>query len=932
MRFRSSRAGLSSRVGRVGRVGPMGCGNCCPVWLSVWSVEKLPVGSIGSILAPSPSSGVPRIHGPAAPPAYYYEPSQPSQPFESSPCLELVPKMSVVGIDFGYDNCYISVARAGGIETIANDYSMRDTPSMVGFTDRQRTMGVGAKNQLLTNLKRTFFGFKALLGRSFEDPLVQTERARLPFPISMAKDGGILVHVDYLSQEQAFTPQQLTAMLFTKIKDTADQALQTKVKDVVISVPIFYTDRERRSLLDAATIAGLNVLKLMNDTTATALAYGIYKQDLPAPEEKPRNVIFVDSGHRGIQVAAGSFHKGKLVIQACAFDRNCGGQAFNEALAKFFAEEFRTKYKIDALSNKKALLKLTAEGEKLKKQMSANTNKLPLNIECFMEDKDVSASVDRAKFEELISPQLKRIEEVMRECLAAIKWKTEDIYSVEIVGGSTRIPAIKNLIEDIFGKAPNTTLNADEAVSRGCALQCAILSPTFKVREFSVTDLQPYPIKLKWQSEGDSGDMEVFPKFHAVPYSKMLTFYRRDNFVVEGEYDGSAPLPDQHIGKFEIGEVKPLPDGSNQKVKVKVRVNLHGIFVVSTASYSEKHEIEEEVPMEVETPKEGANSDAANTAGDKGDKGDKGQEKKTEGQESGERGEPMEETSKEDSAAKSKEPVKMEKRKKTVTKTIELPITPIVAGALSRDKLELATDLEKTFVAQDTQEGERLNAKNTVEEYIYDIRSKIHDELADFIAEEDRAQFVNDLEAAENWLYEDGEDCEKTAYVERLKALRLKGEPVRKRKEEFELRPQAIDLMGRSLQQASKVLDLYNQGDEKFSHIDPAEMDKVVKLVAEKRAWLDENCATLANLPKTVNPPILAVQFHNERQAFENVAMPILNKPKPKVEPPPQEKEKTGGSKKKNENGTSAPAAEDQQPAASAEHGKKPVEDSMDVD
>lgn len=833
--------------------------------------------------------------------------------------------MSVVGIDFGYDNCYISVARAGGIETIANDYSMRDTPSMVGFTDRQRTMGVGAKNQLLTNLKRTFFGFKALLGRSFDDPLVQAERARLPFPISKAKDGGILIHVDYLSQEQAFTPQQLTAMLFTKIKDTADQALQTKVKDVVISVPIFYTDRERRSLLDAATIAGLNVLKLMNDTTATALAYGIYKQDLPAPEEKPRNVIFVDSGHRGIQVAAASFHKGKLVIQACAFDRNCGGQAFNEALAMYFADEFRTKYKLDVFSNKKALLKLTAEGEKLKKQMSANTNKLPLNIECFMEDKDVSASVDRAKFEELISPQLKRIEEVMRECLAAVKWKTEDIYSVEIVGGSTRIPAIKSLIEVIFGKTPNTTLNADEAVSRGCALQCAILSPTFKVREFSVTDLQPFPIKLKWQSEGDSGDMEVFPKFHAVPYSKMLTFYRRDNFSVEGEYDGSAPLPDQYIGKFEIGEVKPLPDGGNQKVKVKVRVNLHGIFLVSTASYSEKHEIEEEVPMEVETPKEGANGEAAGAPEATAATGDKGgEEKKTD-----EAGEPMED-SKEDASAKPKEPVKMEKRKKTVTKTIDLPITPIVVGALSRDKLELATDLEKTFVAQDNQEAERLNAKNTVEEYIYDIRSKIHEEFADFIAEEDRSQFVNELESAENWLYEDGEDCEKSAYVDRLKALRLKGEPVRKRKEEFELRPQAIDRMGRSLQQASKVIDLYHQGDEKYNHIDKAEMDKVAALITEKRAWLDENCAVLASLDKTVNPPILAVQFHNERQAFENVAMPILNKPKPKVEPPPQEKEKSG-SKKKSENGTT-PNAEDEQPATTEDGGKKTVEDSMDVD
>ena len=391
--------------------------------------------------------------------------------------------MSVVGIDFGYDTCYISVARAGGIESIANDYSMRDSPSMVGFSDRQRIMAVGAKSQMMTNLKRTFFGFKALLGRTFDDPLVQGERGRLPFPITKAPDGGILVHVNYLGADQAFTPQQLTAMLFTKLKDTADQALGTKVKDVVISVPVYYTDAERRALMDAAAIAGLNVLKLMNDTTATALAYGIYKQDLPAPEEKPRNVVFVDCGHRGIQVSAASFNKGKLIMNAATFDRNCGGQTFNEALAKYFAEEFRTKYKIDVFANKKALIKLTAEVEKIKKQMSANTNKLPLNIECFMEDKDVSGSVDRATFEELVAPQLNRIEEVLKECLSASKWKPDDIYAIEIVGGSTRVPAIKTLIEKIFHKTPNTTLNADEAVSRGCALQCAILSPTFKVSQ-----------------------------------------------------------------------------------------------------------------------------------------------------------------------------------------------------------------------------------------------------------------------------------------------------------------------------------------------------------------------------------------------------------------------------------------------------------------
>merc|ERR1719216_800498 len=217
--------------------------------------------------------------------------------------------------------------------------------------------------------------------------------------------------------------------------------------------------------------------------------------------------------------------------------------------------------------------------------------------------------MDRACFEELIAGDLAQIEATLNECLETSGLKKEEVYSVEIVGGSSRIPSIKSMIEKVFGKVPSTTLNADEAVSRGCALQCAILSPTFKVREFSVTDIQPFAIKLNWKAEQDNGNMVIFPKFHQIPFSKLLTFYRRSNFTVDAEYDtgkdaGDVPLQNPYIGNFEIGEVYPMPDGSNQKVKVKVRINLNGIFGVNSANFVEKQEIEEEVPMEVDEPKE----------------------------------------------------------------------------------------------------------------------------------------------------------------------------------------------------------------------------------------------------------------------------------------------------------------------------------------
>jgi len=796
--------------------------------------------------------------------------------------------MSVVGIDFGLDTCYISVARAGGIETVANDYSMRDTPSFVGFGDQQRILGVGAKSQLLTNVKKTFFGFKPLLGRKFSDPVVQQEAEKLHYPISRGDNDSILVSVDYMGKTSQFTPEQITAMLFTKLKDTADQALQTKVKDVVISVPIFYTDRERRALLDAAAVAGLNVLKLMNDTTATALAYGIYKQDLPPTEEKARNVVFVDCGHRGIQAAACSFNKGKLVVQSCAFDENAGGRIFTEKLVEYFVEDFKKRYSLNARENPKAVMKLRSELEKIKKQMSANTNKLPLNIECFMHDKDVSGNMNRETFEQMIAPELERVEEVLRCALTSSKWKPEDIYSVEIVGGSTRVPAIKTLVEKVFGKTPNTTLNADEAVSRGCALQCAILSPTFKVREFSVTDVQPFPIKLRWKADSDNGDMIVFPQFHAVPFSKMLTFYRNDAFSVEAEYDGSVPIGQQHIGSFEVGEDKPQADGTSQKVKVKVRVNLNGIFTVASASVVEKQEVEEEVPVPMEV-------DAAKEEKKEGDNKNEGEEKAAAGEEMDTSADKEMETA----TSSPKEPTKMEKRKKIVNKTVELPVTS-VAGSLSRDKLELLRQIEFDLSAQDKREGERLHAKNAVEEYIYDIRSKIYDELESFISEDARTAFSGELGKLEDWLYDDGEHCDKHTYEAKLKDLRLKGEPVKVRKKEFESRQAAVDALGGSLQMAAKFLEAFKAGEERYAHLDAEDAKKVEKTLFEKRTWLDKSCAELSKLDKTLNPPVLAAQFYSEKKSFEDTINPIINRPKPKppkVEPPADDaasKGKTG--------------------------------------
>ena len=252
---------------------------------------------------------------------------------------------------------------------------------------------------------------------------------------------------------------------------------------------------------------------------------------------------------------------------------------------------------------------------------------------------------------------------------------------------------------------------------------------------------------------------------------------------------------------------------------------------------------------------------------------------------------------------------KTEKRKKTITKTIDLPVTPLAVGSLSRDKMERSTDQEKTMYNQDKQEIERLHAKNAVEEYIYGIREKIGEELEEYLTPDDKSKYSQQLEDTENWLYEDGEDVERSCYVDKLKELKLIGEASKKRKTEYEGRQAGIEALGHSLQMASKIVDMFRAGDELYNHLVPGDVDRVAKLIDEKREWMNKSVASLEKTPKTTNPSILVCQFYSERDAFEAVSRPILNKKKPKVEPPPPSPPKEDASNAKGdstENGKSS--------------------------
>ncbi|KAJ7326971.1 hypothetical protein JRQ81_016730 [Phrynocephalus forsythii] len=769
----------------------------------------------------------------------------------------------------------------------------------ISLGSKARSIGNAGKSQMITNVKNTLHGFKKLHGRTFDDPFIKAERTKLPYELQKLPNGSVGVKVRYLDEERPFAIEQITGMLLVKLKDTSESALKKPVADCVISIPCFFTDAERRSVMAAAQIAGLNCLRLMNETTAVALAYGIYKQDLPAAEERPRNVVFVDLGHSAYQVSVCAFNKGKLKVLATAFDPFLGGRNFDEALVDYFCEEFRTKYKLNVKDNARALLRLYQECEKLKKLMSANASDLPMNIECFMNDIDVSSKMNRAQFEQLCGPLLARIEPPLRAMMEQAKLQRDDIYSIEIVGGATRIPA------------------------------CAILSPAFKVREFSITDVVPYSVTLRWQSsyEEGTGECEVFSKNHAAPFSKVITFHKKEPFELEAFYTHphDVPYPDTRIGHFVIQNVGPQHDGDNSKVKVKVRVNIHGIFSVANASIIEKQNADgdpSDVPMDTELScKNQSKDELAKMQLDHDDGNHKNQtEQQNQADEEGDHIGAEGKT-----ASGDKLDTNQPDKAKAKMKSIDLPIQVNLYRQVGQDLINSFIEHEGKMMMQDKLEKEKNDAKNAVEEYVYDLRDKLCGVYEKFITEDDSRKISLMLEDTENWLYEDGEDQPKHVYVEKLQEMKKFGGPVHERYMEHEERPKALNDLGKKLQLLMKAVEGYKNKDEKYDHIDPVDMEKVEKCTNEAMNWLNSKMNAQNRLSLTQDPVVKVAEIMAKSKELDSICNPILCKPKPKTEPQGEAKSNNEHNGPMNGQSGADPKAEDScQPSKSSEE--------MDVD
>jgi len=828
--------------------------------------------------------------------------------------------MSVVGFDFGSQSNYCAVARQGGIETVANEYSDRQTFSAISFNTKERSIGTSAKTMVVSAPTNTVWNFKRLVGRLFSDPVVQNEAKYLPYKLVELSNGYVGVELTYMGEQKVYSMEQVVAMLLTKLKSVAELNLNKTVSDCVVSVPCFYTDTERRSVLQAAEIANLTPLRILSDTTATALSYGIYKQDLPVENEPARNVVFVDMGYSSLQCCVVSYNKGKLKVLSTSFDPFLGGRDFDRKLAEHFASEFKTNYKIDVTKNKRASIRLQNECEKLKKLLSSNSGKMAMNIECLMDDKDVRGFMLRSDFEEMCDPLFQRVKETLQGLLND-KMKAENVYSIEIVGGSTRIPKVKQIIKEVFGKDASTTLNADEAVARGCSLQCAMLSPTFKVRDFTVVETCPYGITLEWEnadgSAGEVSTMELFPRHHQAPQTKLLTFYRAEQFSLKAYYTNPALINHSQpkIAQFKICDARADAEGQASKIKVKLRVDKNGLFSVQQASLVEKvEEVVENVDQGNETP---ADTKAAPTAnGDQqqtpmetneDDKKDKKEENKDQAGD-----EKMETDDQNDKQPEKKKP-------KMKLKSHDLPIVTEYNLFVPKSQVNKFVEIEAQMIQNDKQERDRVNAKNTVEEYVYEMREKLSTSYEEFISEQDKEKFSKFLTETEDWLYEDGEDETRAVYQARLDDMKAMGNPVHYRYVEALNRPKELENMGRVVQLYGKFLTKYNEKDESVAHIPEAEVKKVSDETQKVTEWYNTMMQKQCALKSFQDPVFTCAEVQSKVKALDKVCKPVLATPKPKppqpeVAPEAPAAETNGEQAPANAESENVPPPQDQEP------------------